>query len=297
MHAANRAAWDEAAERYEGWFDEAVALIRSGGDEPVRCRDRAHRRPPRPLPAGDPPPVRRRPRHALALEPRRRRGRRRRLQPAHARARRAPDRGDRRPGALDPGRRPRHAGRARWHGRPRLHRPRLAHLAPGPRRLGRRHRPPARPDRPVRPVRGPSGRVAVRRRRRTAAGSRPTTTTSAAPRRRRAGRPSTSTDCRSPTPTRAGSSPGPGRSARSSPRCSGADLRLEAVAEHPIDWWGGHADVRAEERGRIPLSFSVGRAQGRPEPASGRSTSPSNRPSSSRSTAATARIAARSIGP
>src|SRR6476659_5352655 len=31
MHEANRAAWDEAAERYEGWFDEAVALIRSGG--------------------------------------------------------------------------------------------------------------------------------------------------------------------------------------------------------------------------------------------------------------------------
>jgi SAM-dependent methyltransferase len=31
MHAANRAAWDEAAERYEGWLDEAVALIRAGG--------------------------------------------------------------------------------------------------------------------------------------------------------------------------------------------------------------------------------------------------------------------------
>src|SRR4029079_2284805 len=31
MHAANREAWDEAAERYEGWFDDAVALIRSGG--------------------------------------------------------------------------------------------------------------------------------------------------------------------------------------------------------------------------------------------------------------------------
>jgi SAM-dependent methyltransferase len=31
MHAANRDAWDEAAERYEGWFDEAVALIRAGG--------------------------------------------------------------------------------------------------------------------------------------------------------------------------------------------------------------------------------------------------------------------------
>ena len=36
-----------------------------------------------------------------------------------------------------------------------------------------------------------------------------------------------------------------------------ADLRLEAVTEHPVDWWGGHDDVRAEERGRIPLSFSV----------------------------------------
>src|SRR3954452_10914174 len=31
MHDANRLAWDEAAERYEDWFDEAVALIRSGG--------------------------------------------------------------------------------------------------------------------------------------------------------------------------------------------------------------------------------------------------------------------------
>src|SRR3954468_1949459 len=31
MHRSNRAAWDEAAERYEGWFDEAVALIGGGG--------------------------------------------------------------------------------------------------------------------------------------------------------------------------------------------------------------------------------------------------------------------------
>jgi SAM-dependent methyltransferase len=37
----------------------------------------------------------------------------------------------------------------------------------------------------------------------------------------------------------------------------GADLRLDRVTEHPIDWWGGHADVRPEERGRVPLSFSV----------------------------------------
>jgi SAM-dependent methyltransferase len=37
----------------------------------------------------------------------------------------------------------------------------------------------------------------------------------------------------------------------------GAELRLERVAEYPIDWWGGHADVRPEERARVPLSFSV----------------------------------------
>ena len=37
----------------------------------------------------------------------------------------------------------------------------------------------------------------------------------------------------------------------------GAGLRLERVTEHPIDWWGGHGDVRDEDRGRVPLSFSV----------------------------------------
>jgi len=37
----------------------------------------------------------------------------------------------------------------------------------------------------------------------------------------------------------------------------GANLRLEAVTEYPIDWWGGHGDVRVEDRGRVPLSFSV----------------------------------------
>ena len=36
-----------------------------------------------------------------------------------------------------------------------------------------------------------------------------------------------------------------------------AGLRLERLTEHPTDWWGGHGDVRPEERGRIPLSFSV----------------------------------------
>jgi SAM-dependent methyltransferase len=37
----------------------------------------------------------------------------------------------------------------------------------------------------------------------------------------------------------------------------GAGLRLESLIEHPVDWWGGHGDVRPEERGRIPLSFSL----------------------------------------
>jgi SAM-dependent methyltransferase len=37
----------------------------------------------------------------------------------------------------------------------------------------------------------------------------------------------------------------------------GAGLHLERVAEHPVDWWAGHRDVRADHRGRVPLSFSV----------------------------------------
>lgn len=36
-----------------------------------------------------------------------------------------------------------------------------------------------------------------------------------------------------------------------------AGLRLDSVVEHPVDWWGGHGDVRPEDRGRIPLSFSI----------------------------------------
>jgi SAM-dependent methyltransferase len=36
-----------------------------------------------------------------------------------------------------------------------------------------------------------------------------------------------------------------------------AGLALERVAEHPVDWWGGHGGVRDDERGRIPLSFSI----------------------------------------
>ena len=36
-----------------------------------------------------------------------------------------------------------------------------------------------------------------------------------------------------------------------------AGLRIEELAEHPVDWWGGHRDARPEEQGRIPLSFSI----------------------------------------
>ena len=96
-----RAAWDEAAERYEGWFDEAVELIRAGGSNlfPVehdligdlhgRCRRAIHLQC-----AGG--------RDTLSLwNLGARRGRRRRHQPAHARARGAAHRGDRCAGALD----------------------------------------------------------------------------------------------------------------------------------------------------------------------------------------------------
>jgi SAM-dependent methyltransferase len=43
----------------------------------------------------------------------------------------------------------------------------------------------------------------------------------------------------------------------------GAGLRLEQVAEYPLDWWGGHGDARPEARGRVPLSFSVVGRSGR----------------------------------
>jgi SAM-dependent methyltransferase len=35
------------------------------------------------------------------------------------------------------------------------------------------------------------------------------------------------------------------------------DLRLERVTEHPVDWSWSHLDARPEERGRIPLSYSI----------------------------------------
>jgi SAM-dependent methyltransferase len=39
-------------------------------------------------------------------------------------------------------------------------------------------------------------------------------------------------------------------------------LHLDEVAEYPVDWWAGHRDVLPEERGRLPLSFSVTATRG-----------------------------------
>jgi SAM-dependent methyltransferase len=38
---------------------------------------------------------------------------------------------------------------------------------------------------------------------------------------------------------------------------AGAGLRIERLEEYPVDWWAGHRDLRAEDRGRIPLSFGL----------------------------------------
>jgi len=42
----------------------------------------------------------------------------------------------------------------------------------------------------------------------------------------------------------------------------GAGLRLERLVEYPVDWWAGHRDLRPEDRGRIPLSIGIVAARG-----------------------------------
>lgn len=34
-------------------------------------------------------------------------------------------------------------------------------------------------------------------------------------------------------------------------------LRIRRLVEYPVDWWAGHRDVAPAERGRLPLSFSI----------------------------------------
>ena len=38
---------------------------------------------------------------------------------------------------------------------------------------------------------------------------------------------------------------------------AGAGLRIERLVEYPRDWWSGHGDIAPEERGRLPLSFGL----------------------------------------
>ncbi|MBA2380651.1 MAG: class I SAM-dependent methyltransferase [Chloroflexi bacterium] len=42
----------------------------------------------------------------------------------------------------------------------------------------------------------------------------------------------------------------------------GAGLRIERLVEYPVDWWAGHRDLRPEDRGRIPLSFGIVASRG-----------------------------------
>ena len=38
---------------------------------------------------------------------------------------------------------------------------------------------------------------------------------------------------------------------------AGAGLRVERLVEYPRDWWSGHGDIVPEERRRLPLSFGL----------------------------------------
>ncbi len=38
---------------------------------------------------------------------------------------------------------------------------------------------------------------------------------------------------------------------------AGAGLRIERLVESPRDWWSGHADIAPEERARLPLSYGL----------------------------------------
>ena len=214
-------------------------------DQPVRRRGGADRRPARSMRPRDPPPMRRRSRHALALEPGRRRGRGHRLQSPDARSRTTPDRGDRRAGALDPGRRARRARTS----------------STGP----------ATSSTPA-AARCSGSRTSMPGPRWSRACSRPRGDSSSSRAIRRSGSSMSMTEGRW-VATDYDYFGGPEASKGWAPEyidhlsiddadqhwkyarawtlgevitaLLGAGLRLERVAEHPVDWWGGHADVRA----------------------------------------------------
>jgi len=217
-------------------------------DEPVRRGGRTHWRPARALPARDPPAVRRWPRHALAVEPRGRRGGRRRLQPPDARPRATPDRGHGRSGPLGPRRCARYAGRVRRHGRPRVHRSGVTALAPGPGLLSPTGRFVLFEGHPVEwlfDVDADGRWIAT------------DYDYFAGPEASRGWAPEYIDHLSIPDAAQSLKFARAWTLGEVITSLLRADLRLERVAEHPIDWWGGHADVRPEDRGRVPLSFSV----------------------------------------
>ena len=257
MHASNRAAWDEAAERYE--------RLAAGGDradpgrrhEPAAAGARGDRRPARPLPARDPPPVRGRPRHAVAVESRRRRGRRCRLQPADAGPRAAAVGGGRRPG--DAGSRPTSSTRRRRS----TERPISSTPAAG-RSSGSRisTRGPPSSSRLL----APDGRFVLFEGHPIewlfdvdADGSWVATDYDyfAGPEASKGWAPEYIDHLSIPEPDQAWKFARSWTLGEVLTALARAGLRFERIAEHPTDWWGGHADVRPEERGRIPLSYSV----------------------------------------
>ena len=257
MHAATRAAWDEAAERYEGWLDEAIELIRAGGSNlyPVeqaligdlhgRCRRAIHLQC-----AGG--------RDTLSLW----------------------NLGadevvgvDYSPRMLDLARRLTAAtgAPATWIEADVLDTPHdldgtadLLYTGRGAilwlqdldawaavlRRL-------LAPGRAARDLRRPPGGVAVRRRRRGRLAAHRLRLLRRARRRPAAGRPSTSTGCPFPDEEQHEKFARAWTLGEIVTALLGAGLRLERVTEHPVDWWAGHRDVRPEERGRLPLSFSI----------------------------------------
>ena len=258
MHAANRAAWDEAAERYEGWFDEAVELIRGGGSNlfPVehdligdlhgRCRRAIHLQC-----AGG--------RDTLSLW---NLGADevvgRRLQPADAGPRPAADRGDRRPG--DAGSR-----RTCW---------------TCPHELDGTARPASTPGRGaiiwlqdldrwaavLRRLLAPGGRLVIFDGHPAewlfdGDGDGGWTLTDydyfGGPEASRGWAPEYIDRLSIPDDDQHWKFARAWTLGEIVTALLGAGLRLERVAEHPVDWWAGHRDVRPEERGRLPLSFSI----------------------------------------
>ena len=244
MHAANRSAWDQAAERYEGWLAEAIELIRGGGtnlfDAEVELIGDLHGRCARAIHlqcAGG--------RDTLSLwnlgadevvgvdfSPRMLELAARLSAATGAPARWVLSDVLETPHELDG------TGDLVYTGRGSLIwlQDLDAWAAVVARLLS--------PHRPVRAVRGPSRRSGSSMSTTTATGSRPTTTTSAGRRRRRGWAPEYIDHLSIDEADQSWKFARAWTLGEVITALLGAGLRLERVTEHPIDWWGGHADVR-----------------------------------------------------